>query len=50
MNRVYRFYVDCGRSGSLSGLFAVNDKGQAKLDHLISEEVTIYFGEVLGKH
>lgn len=42
---LYRFYWDCGRQGSLEGVF-VEDSENIK--NVIGKEV--YFGEVLGKH
>lgn len=43
--RLYRFHLDCGRMGSLGGLFTATE---ADIKVLIGE--TVYFGEVLGKH
>lgn len=45
MNNLYSFYVDCGRQGSLDGLFITT---QEEVDKAIGKEM--YFGEVLGKH
>lgn len=45
MNAIYKFYVDYGRHGDLSGVFVAE---QADVKNLIGKE--IYFGEVLGKH
>ena len=45
MNNLYSFYADCGRQGSLDGLFIAT---QEEVDKAIGQEV--YFGEVLGKH
>jgi hypothetical protein len=42
---IYRFYFDCGRQGSLDGLFCAL---KSDIANLIGTEV--YFGEVLGKH
>lgn len=42
---LYRFYWDCGRQGSLEGIF-IEDSENVK--NVIGKEV--YFGEVLGKH
>lgn len=50
MNRIYRYSVSCGRSGSLEGMFAVDDVGEACLRALIESKRRIHFGEVLGKH
>lgn len=45
MRGLYRFYVDCGRMGDLSGLFVADSD---HIDAIIGQDV--YFGEVLGKH
>jgi hypothetical protein len=45
MNAIYKFYVDYGRHGDLSGVFVAE---QEDVKNLIGKE--IYFGEVLGKH
>lgn len=45
MNNLYSFYVDCGRMGSLDGLFIAT---QEEVDKAIGKYM--YFGEVLGKH
>lgn len=47
---LYRFNFDCGRQGSLNGMFAVDARGRALLDALIASRRELYFGEVLGKH
>lgn len=47
MKALYKLNCDCGRNGSLYGLFI------ASPDHvkiLIDEKIEVYFGEVLGKH
>lgn len=44
---IYKFYSDCGRMGSLEGLF-VADKSRVKI--LTENKIEVYFGEVLGKH
>ena len=45
MLKLYEFYVDVGRMGSLSGLFVGKDDWLTQMNGS-----TIYFGEVLGKH
>ena len=45
MQNLYSFYCDCGRSGSLDGLFIATPEQVAQS---IGKEA--YFGEVLGKH
>lgn len=42
---LYRFNLDCGRMGDLSGIFIADQKQIDKI-----EGKNIYFGEVLGKH
>ena len=44
---IYKFYFDCGRQGSLEGVFIST---QEKVDALIGCGDEVYFGEVLGKH
>jgi len=43
--KLYKFFWDCGRMGSVEGLFAANPK---TISDAIGKEV--YFGEILGKH
>ena len=45
MRKLYKFYVDYGRSGELEGLFVADER-----DIIDLEGKTVYFGEVLGKH
>lgn len=45
MFKLYRFYWDCGRQGSVEGLFVANSK---EIESRIGHQV--YFGEILGKH
>lgn len=45
MENIYKFEADCGRSGTLSGIFIATEK-QIKEIH----SKTIYLGECLGKH
>jgi hypothetical protein len=45
MKNLYNFYWDCGRMGSLDGLFVATPEEVAAS---IGREA--YFGEVLGKH
>ena len=46
MERLYRFYEDCGRIGDLRGLFVADD--EKDVAPAIGKRA--YFGEVLGKH
>ena len=45
MRGIYRFHVDCGRSGELFGLFVADS---AEVEKAIGRR--IYFSDVLGKH
>lgn len=45
MKSIYRFTLDYGRHGFLSGVFSADD---SDVEKIIGER--IYFGEVLGKH
>ncbi len=47
MKKVFRLNVDCGRMGTLTGVFIST---QEEVDMLISSKLEVYFGEVLGKH
>ena len=47
MKTIYKFYVDCGCSGSLSGVFTAESYD---MEMLISSGYEVCFGEVLGKH
>lgn len=44
---IYKLNFDCGRSGDLEGVFIATDK---QVEKLISSEIQVYFGEVMGKH
>ncbi len=41
---LYKFYLDCGRMGTVSGVFASNS---SEIGKIMGKE--IYFGEILGK-
>ena len=45
MQKLYRFYDDYGRMGTLEGIFVEEDWRVEK-----AYGKTVYFGEVLGKH
>ena len=47
---VYRFNADCGRAGSLDGMFVCSESSKATLEKLIADKTYVHFGEVLGKH
>ena len=44
---VYRFHADCGRQGSLEGVFISTEE---EVTLLLDSQTEVYFGEVLGKH
>ena len=45
MKYLYKFYEDCGRMGSLDGIFVADE---SEIKDLIGKNV--HFGECLGKH
>lgn len=47
MKALYKMNCDCGRSGNLEGVFIADTED---VEYLIENKVSIYFGEVLGKH
>lgn len=44
---VYKLNLSCGRQGDLDGLFIAK---KTYVEKLISDQIEVYFGEVLGKH
>jgi len=44
---VYKLELDCGRMGSLTGLFIEESD---HVDYLLESKIEAQFGEVLGKH
>ena len=48
--RLVAFNYDYGRQGFLSGNFVLDETGWNRLQALIKDGDTVYFGEVLGKH
>jgi len=44
---IFRMNFDCGRNGSLRGIFVAEKE---KVAELVRSKKEIYFGEVLGKH
>lgn len=47
MKALYKMNLDCGRSGSLNGVFIADTED---VEYLLDNKISIYFGEVLGKH
>lgn len=45
MKAIYTFFWDCGRMGSVEGLFVAN---KDDIENALGKP--IYFGEILGKH
>lgn len=45
MKKLYRYVLDCGRNGTISGVFVANDEDIKK-----NLGKDVYFDEVLGKH
>ena len=45
MEKLYEFHWDCGRQGSVNGMFIADEK---VIDIAMGNEVS--FGEILGKH
>lgn len=44
---VFKMSLDCGRMGSLEGVFVASKE---HVEYLTTHKVGVYFGEVLGKH
>lgn len=47
MKALFKMNFDCGRMGSLKGLFIADTED---VEYLIGNHISVYFGEVLGKH
>jgi hypothetical protein len=47
MKAIYKLKFDCGRCGSLDGIFTAEI---SEMNRLIQSGAEVYFGEVLGKH
>ena len=47
MKAIYKLNLDCGREGSLYGIF-IADKEYVNV--LVNNDIEVYFGEILGKH
>lgn len=45
MRYLFEYYMDCGRTGEVEGLFVATEE---EVKSAIGKEV--YFGEILGKH
>lgn len=47
MKAIYKMNCDCGRMGTLEGVFIAE---QEHVKILLENKIRVYFGEVLGKH
>ena len=47
MKALFKMNFDCGRNGNLEGVF-ISDTDDVK--YLVKNNISVYFGEVLGKH
>ena len=45
MEKIYKFYVDCGRMGDLEGIFIADEE---EVNKIMGRNICFY--EVLGKH
>jgi len=47
MQAIYKLHFDCGRSGTVKGIFIAEKE---EIDYIVDTKYRVYFGEVLGKH
>lgn len=47
MEAIYRMNIDCGRMGELEGVFTATKE---QIKKLTDGTISVYWGEVLGKH
>ena len=47
MKALYKMNFDCGRQGSLEGVFVADTED---VKYLVDNKISAYFGEALGKH
>lgn len=47
MKGLYKMSIDCGRQGELNGIFIAEKE---YVEYLITHNIEVHFGEVLGKH
>lgn len=47
MKALFKMNFDCGRMGSLEGVFIADTED---VEYLVNNKISVYFGEVLGKH
>lgn len=47
MKALFKMNFDCGRMGNLEGVFIADTED---VEYLVNNKISVYFGEVLGKH
>lgn len=47
MKALFKMDFDCGRMGNLEGVFITDTED---VEYLVNNKISVYFGEVLGKH
>ena len=47
MKALFKMNFDCGRNGNLQGVFIADTED---VRYLVKNNISVYFGEVLGKH
>ena len=47
MKALFKMNFDCGRMGDLEGVFVADTED---VEYLVNNKISVYFGEVLGKH
>lgn len=47
MKALYKMEFSCGRNGDLEGIFVADTED---VKYLVDKKISVYFGEVLGKH
>lgn len=47
MKALFKMDFDCGRMGNLEGVFIADTED---VEYLVNNKISVYFGEVLGKH
>lgn len=47
MKALFKMNFDCGRMGNLNGVFIADTED---MEYLVGNKISVYFGEVLGKH
>jgi hypothetical protein len=47
MKALFKMDFDCGRMGNLEGVFIADTED---VEYLVNNKISVYFGEVFGKH